>query len=117
MNSTTFVCEYDGCNLIYENPVALPCGSSLCKNHLDIDEEKFKCPFCFEEHPIPSIKKAIIKMIDHNIKLDPMRTKVKESFENLDETIKNYEDIQSDNYIDIVTFMKFETKLICTEKS
>ena len=104
MSLEAFVCEYEGCNLIYENPVTLLCGSSLCQQHLEKFDDKFQCPFCFEEHQKPSISKAITKMIDYNIQLDPMRKKVKESFENLDETIKNYEDIQSDNYIDSYFF-------------
>ena len=50
------VCEYEGCNMIYENPVTLLCGNSLCRQHLDNkhdDNEKFQCPFCLNEHQIP----------------------------------------------------------------
>ena len=104
MNSTTFVCEYDGCNLIYENPATLPCGSSLCQQHLDKFDTKFTCTFCFKEHQKPedgfASSKAMIEMINYYNQTNEMRKKVKESFDNLDESIKNYQDIKSDVYID-----------------
>ncbi len=104
MNSTIFVCKYDGCNLIYENPVTLPCGSSLCQQHLDKFDTKFTCTFCFKEHQKPedgfASSKAMIEMINYYNQTNEMRKKVKESFDNLDESIKNYQDIKSDVYID-----------------
>ena len=41
MNLSAFVCEYEGCNLIYENPVALSCGNLLCQHHLEKFDDKF----------------------------------------------------------------------------
>ena len=105
MNLEALVCEYEGCNLIYEHPVTLPCGSSLCKQHLEkFKKNKFKCFFCSVTHHIPedgfSLNKAMTKMIDSHFKLDPLRKKVTESFENLTDSIKKYEDIEPEVYID-----------------
>jgi hypothetical protein len=62
------VCKFDGCNLIYENPAILLCGSWLCKHHLEKLDEKFKCYFCDKEHETPengfSINKLMIEMIN-----------------------------------------------------
>ena len=103
MDLTAFVCKHEGCNLIYENPVTLPCGNSICEQHLKRYNEKFKCSFCFEEHQIPNTgftkSKAMIKMIDSHFKLDRLRKKIIESFEILNESIKQCEDINSENYI------------------
>ena len=93
INLTPFFCEYDGCNLIYqENLVTLPCGSSMCQRHLN---ERFECPFCFKEHQLSLTNKEI----NETIKLDPMRKKIKDTFDNLNESIKKYQDIESDVYI------------------
>ncbi len=61
MNLEALVCEYEGCNLIYENPVTLTCGNSLCLQHLEKFDEKLKCPFCFDEHQVPPINKVDLK--------------------------------------------------------
>ena len=98
--STAFVCKYDGCNLIYENPVTLLCGHSLCQKHLENFDDKFKCPYCHEEHHKPSTNITICEMIDFYNQLDPLRRSIKKSFDNLDESIKQCENIESDVYID-----------------
>ena len=99
----TLVCKYEGCNLIYQNPVDLPCGRSLCRQHLDNFDDKFECYFCGKEHQIPEdgflINKTMNEMIDNHFDLDPLRKRVKESFENLNESFKDYQDINSDSYI------------------
>ena len=104
INLTAFVCEYEGCNLIYENPITLPCGNSMCQQHLENYEKKFKCPFCTDEHQTPNMgfftNKSMIKMINSHIQLDPLRKKISESFDNLNESIKQYNETCSDNYID-----------------
>ena len=99
MNLDALVCEYDGCKMIFENPVTLPCGRSLCRQHLDKFDEKFNCYFCDKEHQIPSTNVSMTKMIDYCIQFDPLRKKIKDSFDNLNESIKEYEDIESDVYI------------------
>ncbi len=45
------------CNLLLVDPVALPCGYNVCKQHidelLDNSNNKLKCQFCPRDHPIP----------------------------------------------------------------
>jgi hypothetical protein len=104
IESSTLVCKYENCNLIYEDPVALPCGNSLCKKHLYKQVKAFKCYFCQNEHEIPeigfTINETMIKMIDsHFNETNPLRKMIKETFNILNESIGNYEKIDQDVYI------------------
>ena len=100
MNSTAFICKYEDCNLIYENPVTVPCGNSLCQQHLDEFDEKFNCPFCFDVHQKPSTSSlAMIKMIDSHFELDPLRKMAKESFNKLNTIIEEYKTIEPEVYV------------------
>ena len=40
------------CHLIYENPIKLTCGISICKFHLYSKSEMFTCQFCKLSHVI-----------------------------------------------------------------
>lgn len=103
MSENALKCEYKDCELIYENPITLPCGNSMCKSHLDQYNCNFKCYFCNDEHEIPengfSINKTIIKMIDSIIESNPIRKKINESFEKINESISEYENLHPDVYI------------------
>jgi hypothetical protein len=55
-NRHSLVCQI--CDLIYKQPVKLPCGKSICKSHLlDLNGSllnEFYCKFCQSKHKIPS---------------------------------------------------------------
>jgi WD40 repeat protein len=52
----SLVCQI--CDLIYKQPIKLPCGKSICKSHLlDLNGtllSEFYCKFCQSKHKIPS---------------------------------------------------------------
>jgi aspartate 1-decarboxylase len=106
-----FVCEHEDCNLIYQDPITLPCGNTLCKIHLDKQNKTFKCYFCRDEHEIPengfAVSKTILNMIEyyydtnlltHN-KTNKLRKRIKETFKILDDSIKDYEKLDPEVYI------------------
>ena len=97
MNLEDFICEYDCCKLILEDPVTLPCGNTLCLEHLNKFNDKFICYFCKGEHQIPVngflINKKITKMIENHFNFNTLRNKIKTSFEELSESIEEYENI------------------------
>jgi hypothetical protein len=75
-----FDCEQ--CNQLLVDPVALPCGNSLCKRHLDdllentpTEMNKFECELCEKKHSIPEDGFAINKRIQNalNIKLSTLK--------------------------------------------
>ena len=55
--------------MILENPATLPCGNTLCKEHLEKFDEKFNCFLCNEEHQKPKngfvINKTFNKIINN----------------------------------------------------
>lgn len=63
------------CSKLYNSPITLPCGETICSIHLnefDISrDKKFKCDLCNSEHLLPEngfqANKAIQKMLDINI--------------------------------------------------
>ena len=103
MNFEDLVCQYDDCKLIIENPVTLPCGNSLCKEHLEKFNEKFMCYFCNEEHQIPTngfvTNIMITNIINNLINMNPLRKNIKESFEKLSESIDDYIKIDPNVYV------------------
>ena len=106
MNYEILTCEYKNCKLIFERPVILPCGNSLCEHHLkQFNQNKFICQFCNDEHqiPIPNgfiLNKTIIKIIDRLIQeSDPLRKQINESFVKLNRIIEEYESIDPVVYI------------------
>jgi hypothetical protein len=103
MNFTTSKCQYEDCGLILENPVTLLCGNNLCLKHLEGLETKFKCFFCPKQHTVPEdgfcVNKTIEQMIENFYQSDPLRKKIKEAFDSLNETFKDYKCIDPDVYI------------------
>ena len=35
MSENALKCEFKDCELIYENPITLPCGNSMCKSYFN----------------------------------------------------------------------------------
>ena len=75
-----FDCEL--CNQLLVDPVALPCGYSVCKRHLDAllkntpkQINEFECELCKKKHYIPEDGFAINKRIQNalNIKLSTLK--------------------------------------------
>ena len=103
MDCEDLICEYDCCKLILENPVTLVCGNNLCKEHLDKFSDKFICYICKEEHLIPAngfvINNTMAKMVNKYINFNPLRKKIKESYDELSDSIENYEKVDPDSYV------------------
>ena len=82
--------------------MTLLCGHTLCIQHLDGLEIKFKCFFCNKQHSIPEegfiVNKSIEKMIESFQQSDPLRIKIKESFDKLNRSVKDYASIDPDLY-------------------
>ena len=97
MGFEAIVCKFKDCKFIYENPVTLPCGSSLCSIHLNQFNQRFVCQFCRYEHEIPQsgfpISKSISETIQNYFNLNSMRTKIKKEFNRLTESIQHFESI------------------------
>jgi hypothetical protein len=100
------------CSNSYSNPITLPCGDTICFEHLEdhsyTKDRKFMCDICNKFHTLPDEgfpkNKAIEKML--KIRLDKLDRgesykNAKASFEKFNSKFKSYEEINNDpdNYI------------------
>ena len=68
MDLTELKCKHEDCGLILENPVTLLCGNTLCRQHLDEFETKFKCQFCHKQHSVPGEGFFLMKKLNETSK-------------------------------------------------
>ena len=98
-NDKGFICQFNDCKLILDYPVTLPCGFTLCKEHLDEFDDKFTCWFCHQEHLVPpngfALNQSIVKMMRNCSNIGSMQNKLDE----LNSLIEEYDNIKPDLYI------------------
>ncbi len=103
-----FDCEQ--CNLLLVEPVALPCGYSVCKRHLDRllkntskEINKFECELCKENHYISrkgfSINKRIQNALNikfNTLKLNPVYEECKKEINDAKNNIEKIGHLEKD---------------------
>ena len=106
MNSKVLICEFTGCKLILDNPVTMPCGNSICKHHLEQFEQsnqKCNCFFCGEQHEIPKngfgVNIALLTIIQNCYELDPIRSMIIKTFNELSQSVGEYVSLDPNVYI------------------
>ena len=94
-------CSY--CNEIYKQPIALLCGDTICKQHIDElitnnSTNKFTCPLCNKESLNQNfvVNKLIQNLIESNLHKFEVDSKFKKIYENLKTDIGNLEKILKD---------------------
>jgi hypothetical protein len=97
------ICELYECGLFLENPIFLPCGSTICKEHVENDSKTFNCDICKEEHLIPEkgfpINKFAHRQIEDDLYLNKIQMEIKHSYEKLEKKLKEHENLNSENLI------------------
>ena len=108
------VCELDGCKLFLERPIILPCGSTICSEHVEKScetnettlEVTYKCTFCEKCHAIPvegfPYNKIALKIINLNAHLTGLQKNGKKSVEELERVIEDFNhsgNTDKDNFI------------------
>ncbi len=38
-----YICDFAGCERCLKDPITLPCGETICKEHIDDTSATFKC--------------------------------------------------------------------------
>ena len=112
MNKLLFICELKECNCYLDKPITLPCGSTICQQHVvdyslnNQEDTKFKCEICSDEHQIPldgfKINKRLFELIQSNTHLSPKQISAKNSFDELEKTLINHQQsdfVNSDTYL------------------
>jgi WD40 repeat protein len=93
-NRSAFICDFVGCNKYFKEPITLPCGDMICKEHLNYPGTTFKCTICDEELKIPveglRINKKINALMIDNSHLTEQQREVKDLFDQLERLIENF---------------------------
>jgi WD40 repeat protein len=114
MTDKMCICDQKDCNLYLENPITLPCGSTICQDHLTSLKDKFKCSICEDEHLIPEngfqLNRTLLKMINAGIHLNETQRNIIESFKSLDTVVKKYDSFDSETLI-YDNFSKLKNKV------
>jgi hypothetical protein len=85
------------CSKTLQSPVALPCGATICKNHVNEHEKEFDCTACSNNHPIPKSGFKINEILDkilksklNNLHFGEEYQAAVDALKKLEEFIKNY---------------------------
>ena len=88
-----FDCDF--CHKVLVGPISIPCGSNLCKDHLDkllknIPKEKniFRCEICQEEHFIPKDGFKVDKRLQRGLEIKLNKLKLTPVFDECKTEIK-----------------------------
>jgi WD40 repeat protein len=94
----TFSCEV--CKKYYELPVMLPCGNSICLEHV-LDGSVYKCKLCFEDHAIPEngleLNKSLQKVLNLNLHLNQQQKEVREALRLFEQIIDEFYSATNDS--------------------
>jgi hypothetical protein len=101
----TLACSY--CGKTIQSPVTLPCGTTICKHHVN-QENEFDCLTCNKIHAIPKEGFQINEMIDsilksnlNNLHFGNEYQRAVDVMRNLDELIKSYRLLKRDPNFEI----------------
>ena len=94
INKSEYICDFSGCKKYFKEPIDLPCGHIVCKQHVNKLETTFKCPKCDKEAAIPEagfkINLKINEELKSNSHLTGLHKKVKEKFDQLEKVVDNF---------------------------
>jgi hypothetical protein len=92
---SAFICDFVGCNKYFKEPIALPCGDTICKEHVNSLNTTIKCPICDEEFVVPEegfrINIKMSSLISKNSQLTGQHKQVKDLFYKLEIMIDNFQ--------------------------
>ena len=97
-------CELESCQLFLENPIVLPCGTTICNNHLDNIDNIYNCLNCNQTHEIPvngfPINNALMSVIKNANHLNQTQKIAFESFNKLNDKYLEHKSMNSESLID-----------------
>jgi hypothetical protein len=98
--TSAYVCDYPGCEKYLKTPVTLPCGDSICAQHVsehfetELDHvSAYQCQTCHEECPVPrngfKVNKKLEQQLNENSHLSGTQKLVKEKIDALEKSIED----------------------------
>jgi hypothetical protein len=91
--NTYFVCP--SCKKYLKDPITLPCGDALCKDHVDDKATTLTCPECQEEHAVPKsgfrVNKRLLSFLNSGSHLTARQKEVQVLIDRLENVVDNFE--------------------------
>jgi hypothetical protein len=95
MSNCEYVCDFTNCNKYLKEPVTLPCGDMICKEHVDSEASYFKCPICGDEFEVPEngfrINKKVNELLMKNSHLGGLHKQIKDAFDIMEKAIEDFQ--------------------------
>jgi hypothetical protein len=92
---TLLDCICQICEKFWDKPVSLPCGCSICQDHIVVNTSTFKCESCGIIHEIPATgfaqSKSLTNFLDKNVHLNGKHLEAKNKLEMLKKSLSQYE--------------------------
>jgi hypothetical protein len=102
----TLACTY--CLKTLQSPISLPCGETICKHHVNAEENVFFCGTCYKNHEIPkegfASNKIAEKMLEtkiNSLHFGEEYQKAVDAVKNIEELIKSCSLLQQDPEFEI----------------
>ena len=80
------------CEKYFSNPITLPCGNSVCGEHIDETGSDYKCEICSKKHAVPEdgfcINKNIVKLSKLNNHLDDKTKSLHQIIDEFEKVLK-----------------------------
>jgi hypothetical protein len=97
---SVYACAH--CSNIFQSPIALPCGVTVCKHHIKDTDKEYFCGACNGDHQIPKggfeINQALEKMLKSKINALHFGQKYQSmvnSVKKLDDLIGNHKEVSN----------------------
>lgn len=114
------------CQKILDNPILLPCGQSVCLQHVEnLPSKSYDCKSCGLEHKSEDIKLYVNKAVENLIKahlekidLGADYNEACQSCDQLDELVKQFEELRKDPTLfinDTVSKLKSQADILREE--
>ncbi len=85
-----YICEYAGCKKCLKDPITLPCGETICREHFHDQLATLKCQVCDKDHVKPKINMKMNSLINKNAHLTGQHKQVKVLFDQLEKEIDDF---------------------------
>jgi WD40 repeat protein len=93
--NSEYLCDFVGCAKYLKEPITLPCGDIVCREHVDGRATSFECPICDNEFIIPEegfkINIKMSSLINKNSHLTGQHKQAKEIFDQLEKEIEDFQ--------------------------
>lgn len=82
------------CDLFLSHPISLPCGQTICKDHIDQTQSGFRCRLCSKQHTIPEDgfqeTQLIVDILKSSLHLSTPHKEFKTSVDRLEQALDDF---------------------------